>query len=120
MHFAFICLPATGHVNPTLPVVAELVRRGHRVTYDTAAKYASAVESAGAVFFENGEDVSSQFPRLGHTAPGATAPGGSGQDDDGGSPRAGMLAGLGSGMMSGVPEHLLHPAGVPAGREHLR
>jgi MGT family glycosyltransferase len=30
MHIAFICLPAAGHVNPTLPVVAELVRRGHR------------------------------------------------------------------------------------------
>lgn len=27
MHVAFICLPAAGHVNPTLPVVAELVRR---------------------------------------------------------------------------------------------
>jgi hypothetical protein len=38
MHIAFICLPAAGYVNPTLPVVAELVRRGHRVTYATSAK----------------------------------------------------------------------------------
>ncbi|MFF2316064.1 macrolide family glycosyltransferase [Arthrobacter sp. NPDC058097] len=105
MHFAFVCLPATGHVNPTLPVVAELVRRGHRVTYATSAKYAAAVESAGAVFFENGEDLSSQFPRFGATAPGSTA-----RDDAGGSPRAGMLAGLGSGMMSGLLERLLERA----------
>ncbi|MFE4833682.1 macrolide family glycosyltransferase [Arthrobacter sp. NPDC056691] len=105
MHFAFVCLPATGHVNPTLPVVAELVRRGHRVTYATSAKYAAAVESAGAVFFENGEDLSAQFPRFGNAAPGSP-----GQDDAGRSPRAGMLAGLGSGMMSGLLERLLERA----------
>ena len=68
MHFPFICLPAAGHVNPTLPVVAELVRRGHRVTYATSAKYAGAVESAGAVFFASGEDLASQFPRAGSPA----------------------------------------------------
>jgi MGT family glycosyltransferase len=37
MHLAFISIPAAGHVNPTLAVVAELVRRGHRVTYFTSA-----------------------------------------------------------------------------------
>ena len=65
MHFAFICLPAAGHVNPTMPVVAELVRRGHRVTYATSAKYVAAVESAGAAFFESGEDLAAHFPRSG-------------------------------------------------------
>ncbi|MFP3461004.1 glycosyltransferase [Arthrobacter globiformis] len=105
MHFTIVCLPATGHVNPTLPVVAELVRRGHRVTYATSAKYAAAVESAGAVFFENGEDLSSQFPRFSAAPPGGTA-----KDDAGGSPRAGMLAGLGSGMMSGLLDRLLERA----------
>lgn len=104
MHFAFVCLPATGHVNPTLPVVAELVRRGHRVTYATSAKYAAAVESAGATFFENGEDLSAQFPRFGNASDGPA------QDDAGRSPRAGMLAGLGSGMMSGLLERLLERA----------
>ncbi|MGN7251684.1 MULTISPECIES: macrolide family glycosyltransferase [unclassified Arthrobacter] len=104
MHFAFVCLPATGHVNPTLPLVAELVRRGHRVTYVTSAKYAAAVESAGASFFENGEDLSAQFPRFGNTAPGS--PG----DDAGRSPRVGMLAGLGAGMMSGLLDRLLERA----------
>ncbi|HKS00729.1 MAG TPA: macrolide family glycosyltransferase [Arthrobacter sp.] len=116
MHFAFICLPATGHVNPTLPVVAELVGRGHRVTYATSAKYAAAVESAGATFFENGEDLSAQFPRLGGAAAGfgnagrSPAPGGAAQNDAGRSPRAGMLAGLGAGMMSGLLERLLERA----------
>lgn len=99
MHFAFICLPAAGHVNPTLPVVAELVRRGHRVTYATSAKYAGAVESAGAVFFESGEDLASLFPRAGSPA-----------DDGAASPRTGTLAGLGSGMMSGLLERLLERA----------
>lgn len=97
MHLAFICLPAAGHVNPTLPVVAELVRRGHRVTYATSAKYAEAVESAGAAFFESGEDLAEQFPRFGSSAVGGTAA----------SSRTGMLAGLGSGMMSGLLERLL-------------
>lgn len=100
MHFAFICLPAAGHVNPTLPVAAELVRRGHRVTYATSAKYAEAVESAGAAFFESGEDLTAQFPRSGSPAEGGGAA----------SPRAGMLAGLASGMMSGLLERLLERA----------
>jgi MGT family glycosyltransferase len=100
MHFAFICLPAAGHVNPTLPVVAELVRRGHRVTYATSAKYAEAVESAGAAFFESGEDLAAQFPRFGSSSEGARAA----------SPRPGMLAGLASGMMSGLLERLLERA----------
>ncbi|WP_255771551.1 macrolide family glycosyltransferase [Pseudarthrobacter sulfonivorans] len=100
MHFAIICLPAAGHVNPTLPVVAELVRRGHRVTYATAAKYAKAVEAAGAVFFESGEDFAAQLPRLSRSA------------DAGGPSRMGMLAGLGSGMMAGLLERLLERARV--------
>ena len=97
MHFGFVCLPATGHVNPTLPVVAELVRRGHRVTYATSAAYAGAVESAGADFFESGEDLAAQFPRGGGSAQGGPA----------GSPASGMLARLPSGMMSGLLERLL-------------
>ncbi|XVS65936.1 hypothetical protein ACQPYE_07745 [Actinosynnema sp. CA-299493] len=32
-HIAFLNIPGHGHVNPTLPVVTELVNRGHRVTY---------------------------------------------------------------------------------------
>jgi UDP:flavonoid glycosyltransferase YjiC (YdhE family) len=32
-HIAFVSIPSIGHVYPTLAVAAELVRRGHRVTY---------------------------------------------------------------------------------------
>ncbi|WP_433872944.1 macrolide family glycosyltransferase [Saccharopolyspora sp. CA-218241] len=47
-HFAFASLAAHGHVNPTLPLVEELVSRGHRVTYATGSEQAPAVERAGA------------------------------------------------------------------------
>ncbi|WP_017575202.1 macrolide family glycosyltransferase [Nocardiopsis kunsanensis] len=47
-HIAFTCLPASGHINPTLAVVAELVARGHRVTYATSEDYAARVREAGA------------------------------------------------------------------------
>jgi MGT family glycosyltransferase len=47
-HIAFVVLPAAGHVNPTLPLVAELVRRGHRVTYSAGSDHAEAVTAAGA------------------------------------------------------------------------
>lgn len=47
-HIAFVGRDGAGHINPTLPVVAELVRRGHRVTYATGDAYAEAVEQAGA------------------------------------------------------------------------
>ncbi|OLL82525.1 Macrolide glycosyltransferase [Pseudonocardia sp. Ae168_Ps1] len=47
-HFTFVSMPASGHVNPTLPLVAELVRRGHRVSYATGATHLDAVAAAGA------------------------------------------------------------------------
>jgi demethyllactenocin mycarosyltransferase len=47
-HITFVVAPAAGHVNPTLAVVAELVRRGHRVTYAVTAEYAERVAAAGA------------------------------------------------------------------------
>lgn len=47
-HFLFDVLTASGHVTPTLPLVAELVRRGHRVDYATEADNAAAVRAAGA------------------------------------------------------------------------
>jgi UDP:flavonoid glycosyltransferase YjiC (YdhE family) len=51
-HIAFLNIPAAGHLNATLPVVAELVRRGYRVTYATGPAFAGAVEAAGAEFVE--------------------------------------------------------------------
>jgi MGT family glycosyltransferase len=47
-HIAFVSLPAHGHVNPTLPVVVELVRRGWRVSYVTAERFGPEVEKTGA------------------------------------------------------------------------
>ncbi|AZM62481.1 MULTISPECIES: macrolide family glycosyltransferase [unclassified Streptomyces] len=47
-HIAFIGRDGSGHINPTLPWVAELVRRGHRVTYAASAAFADAVRRAGA------------------------------------------------------------------------
>ncbi|MFD1149439.1 macrolide family glycosyltransferase [Saccharothrix hoggarensis] len=47
-HFLFLCHPDHGHVIPNLAVVAELVDRGHRVTYLTAESMRGAVADTGA------------------------------------------------------------------------
>jgi MGT family glycosyltransferase len=47
-HIAFVSMPAFGHVNPSLPLVEELVRRGYRVTYATGERFLPIVESVGA------------------------------------------------------------------------
>jgi MGT family glycosyltransferase len=51
MHIAFITAPASGHVLPTLPLVQELTRRGHRVSYATSADFADLVAASGAQLF---------------------------------------------------------------------
>ena len=48
MHIALFNIPAYGHVTPTLAVVAELVRRGHRVSYAVTEEFASQVGATGA------------------------------------------------------------------------
>ena len=45
----FFNVPAHGHVNPSLPLVTELVRRGHTITYFTTERYRADVEAAGAL-----------------------------------------------------------------------
>lgn len=47
-HLFFVAAPAAGHVNPVLPLVAELVGRGHRVTFASGPAYVGAIEGAGA------------------------------------------------------------------------
>jgi len=42
--------PAHGHVNPTLALVAELVRRGEQVIYITTEEFRSKVEHVGAEY----------------------------------------------------------------------
>ncbi|MER7663655.1 macrolide family glycosyltransferase [Streptomyces sp. NPDC096193] len=48
---AFLNIAMHGRVNPTLPVVAELVRRGHNVTYHTSPAFRAAIEAAGATVY---------------------------------------------------------------------
>ncbi|HEU5230801.1 MAG TPA: macrolide family glycosyltransferase [Ktedonobacteraceae bacterium] len=48
--FVFVNLPFQAHINPTLPVVQELVRRGDEVVYYLTAKYQQAIEATGARF----------------------------------------------------------------------
>lgn len=49
-HVLMVSIPAHGHVNPSLAVVAELVARGHRVSYVNDPRFREAVESTGAGF----------------------------------------------------------------------
>ncbi|MGG2461219.1 macrolide family glycosyltransferase [Streptomyces sp. RGM 3693] len=51
-HLLFVALLGHGHINPTLPLVEELVRRGHRVDYATSAEHADAVTRSGARWVE--------------------------------------------------------------------
>ncbi len=46
----FFNVPAYGHVNPTLPVVGELTRRGHQVIYFNASTFAPTLAGTGAEF----------------------------------------------------------------------
>ena len=47
-HIAFLNIPAAGHVTPTLGVVEELVKRGHKVSYLAADGFAELIASTGA------------------------------------------------------------------------
>jgi MGT family glycosyltransferase len=46
----FAEMPAYGHVNPSLPVVRELVRRGEQVIYYNTKEFRPQIEQAGATF----------------------------------------------------------------------
>lgn len=48
--FVFINIPSHSHINPTLPLVQELVARGEDVTYYLTAPFKQAVEATGATF----------------------------------------------------------------------
>ncbi|MEW2267327.1 macrolide family glycosyltransferase [Streptomyces sp. NPDC047853] len=45
---AFLNIGMHGHINPTLPVAAELVRRGHTVTYHTSPAFREEIAATGA------------------------------------------------------------------------
>jgi MGT family glycosyltransferase len=46
----YLTPPAHGHVNPTLPVAQELVRRGEQVIYYNTAEFRPQIEQTGAMF----------------------------------------------------------------------
>jgi hypothetical protein len=46
----FVEMPASGHVNPTLPIAQELVRRGEQVIYYCDDEFRDRIEQAGATF----------------------------------------------------------------------
>ena len=46
----FFSIPAHGHTNPTIPVVTELVNRGHQVWYYSFLEFRGKIEGAGATF----------------------------------------------------------------------
>jgi MGT family glycosyltransferase len=48
--YIFLNVPAHGHVNPTLAVAQELVRRGEQVVYYLTEEFRAAVEATGAMF----------------------------------------------------------------------
>ncbi|MDQ0231863.1 macrolide family glycosyltransferase [Metabacillus malikii] len=46
----FFSIPAHGHTNPTIPVVAELVKCGHDVWYYSFNEFQAKIEGTGATF----------------------------------------------------------------------
>ena len=48
MKFIFITMPAHAHLNPTLGIVKELVKRGHEVIVYNTPEFAKEIEDAGA------------------------------------------------------------------------
>src|ERR1044072_5271555 len=47
-HVAIFALPHHAYVNPTMPIVRTLVRRGYRVTYATSENFAKRLSEIGA------------------------------------------------------------------------
>ena len=47
-HIVFVSFPHPPHVNPTIPIVAVLVRRGYRVSYVTSERFRDRLVSVGA------------------------------------------------------------------------
>lgn len=65
---AFLNIGMRGRVNPTLPLVAELVRRGHSVSYHTSPAFGAEVAAAGAAVH--------LYPRGDHPVPDPPTPAG--------------------------------------------
>ena len=46
----FFNIPASGHVNPSLPLTAELVKRGEQIIYYNTEAFRAKIEATGAAF----------------------------------------------------------------------
>jgi len=57
----FVNAPAYGHINPTLPLVVELIRHGERVFYYTTETFQPVIEQTGATFCSYGKDFPNHF-----------------------------------------------------------
>lgn len=69
MHILFTTPPAPGHVYPTLPLVEELIDRGHRVTYISGPSLGPELRLAGASVVDLGwEPDTSALAATGFTA----------------------------------------------------
>ncbi|GIP23114.1 macrolide family glycosyltransferase [Paenibacillus sp. J22TS3] len=53
----FLSIPSHGHVNPSLGLVSELVRRGEKVIYFSSEDFKEKVERTGAIFQKYNEDL---------------------------------------------------------------
>ncbi|MDS0528503.1 glycosyl transferase [Clostridium sp. SHJSY1] len=51
----FLGIPAYGHLNPTLGIVSELIKRGEEVVYFCNKEFKEKIENTGAVFRSYGE-----------------------------------------------------------------
>ena len=62
-HVAFVVVPEHGNVNPTLPLVRELIARGHKVSYATGTKLLPALPD-GVVAIATDSPVASLAPEF--------------------------------------------------------
>jgi hypothetical protein len=62
----YLTPPAHGHVNPTLPIMQELVRRGEQVVCYNTEDFRSKIEQTGAIFraYADSEMTSVEITRL--------------------------------------------------------
>jgi MGT family glycosyltransferase len=61
-------IPYHGHVNPTLPLVQEIIRRGDDVTYYSTPTFAEKIKSTGANFRAYGNSTAfEQARKISHT-----------------------------------------------------
>ncbi|WP_372666781.1 macrolide family glycosyltransferase [Amycolatopsis kentuckyensis] len=66
-HVAFFGFPGFGHLRPTLPVVRELLARGHEVSYVVAERFAGVVAETGATVLTYPSAFPKSMPDV-HTA----------------------------------------------------